>query len=363
VTAKPVKVAWVSDSSELRNDVAKVGTAMDSAAGQAQAAGAKIDGAFDSTAQHADDVASKGSQAAGALSGLGDLVGGKFGTAMMTGGVAMQAFADAGDLVNVVTDSAIVRKIKDTAVTVGQTAATIAHKVASKAVAAATKAWTATQWLLNAALSANPLGLVVIAVAALVAAVIIAYKKSDTFREIVTKAFSAVSAVASDALKLFTSVVDFIGGVPGKISALGEKFKSAGKGVMDKIIEGIKGSAGFITSIGSSIAHAAGDLLNKAIDAINAALEFKIAIPGAPDITINPPNIPHVALANGGIVTRPTFALIGEAGPEAVIPLGRSGPSTLRVHLTADALDQLTRGRRVSGDLDAFTAHGGRRAG
>jgi hypothetical protein len=27
----------------------------------------------------------------------------------------------------------------------------------------------------------------------------------------------------------------------------------------------------------------------------------------------------------GGIVTRPTFALIGEAGPEAVIPLNRAG--------------------------------------
>ena len=33
----------------------------------------------------------------------------------------------------------------------------------------------------------------------------------------------------------------------------------------------------------------------------------------------------HLALAAGGIVTQPTRALIGEAGPEAVIPLGRSG--------------------------------------
>ena len=30
-------------------------------------------------------------------------------------------------------------------------------------------------------------------------------------------------------------------------------------------------------------------------------------------------------LAEGGIVTRPTLALIGESGPEAVIPLGRGG--------------------------------------
>jgi len=31
------------------------------------------------------------------------------------------------------------------------------------------------------------------------------------------------------------------------------------------------------------------------------------------------------AMASGGIVTRPTLALIGEAGPEAVVPLGRGG--------------------------------------
>jgi phage-related minor tail protein len=30
-------------------------------------------------------------------------------------------------------------------------------------------------------------------------------------------------------------------------------------------------------------------------------------------------------LADGGIVTSPTLALIGEAGPEAVIPLSRGG--------------------------------------
>ena len=31
------------------------------------------------------------------------------------------------------------------------------------------------------------------------------------------------------------------------------------------------------------------------------------------------------AMANGGIVTSPTLALIGEAGPEAVVPLSKMG--------------------------------------
>ena len=30
-------------------------------------------------------------------------------------------------------------------------------------------------------------------------------------------------------------------------------------------------------------------------------------------------------LAKGGLVTAPTLAMLGEAGPEAVVPLGRSG--------------------------------------
>jgi len=43
-------------------------------------------------------------------------------------------------------------------------------------------------------------------------------------------------------------------------------------------------------------------------------------------VTINPPDIPHIPqLADGGIVTSPTLALIGEAGPEAVVPLNQMG--------------------------------------
>ncbi|WP_328382919.1 phage tail tape measure protein [Micromonospora zamorensis] len=65
-------------------------------------------------------------------------------------------------------------------------------------VQAVTKVWTGVQWLLNAALSANPIGLTVIAIAALVAAVVIAWKNSETFRRVVTGAWEGVkSAIAA----------------------------------------------------------------------------------------------------------------------------------------------------------------------
>ncbi len=62
------------------------------------------------------------------------------------------------------------------------TAATIAHGAATVVTATATKIAAAGQWLLNAALTANPIGLVVAGIALLVGGLILAYKKSETFR-------------------------------------------------------------------------------------------------------------------------------------------------------------------------------------
>lgn len=59
------------------------------------------------------------------------------------------------------------------------------------------KVYTAVQTALNIVLSANPIGLVIIAIAALVAGLIIAYKNSETFRNVVQTAFRAIGAAAS----------------------------------------------------------------------------------------------------------------------------------------------------------------------
>ena len=44
----------------------------------------------------------------------------------------------------------------------------------------------------------------------------------------------------------------------------------------------------------------------------------------APSWSPMPKGRPIMGLASGGIVTRPTFAMVGESGPEAVIPLNKS---------------------------------------
>lgn len=98
--------------------------------------------------------------------------------------------------------------------TLANTAATIGHAVASGASTVATGAMTAAQWLLNAALSANPIGLVVIAIAALAAGVIWAYQNVGWFRDAVDNAFAVlrvvVPAAADVAGKALGKLTDFL---------------------------------------------------------------------------------------------------------------------------------------------------------
>ena len=67
--------------------------------------------------------------------------------------------------------------------------------------------------------------------------------------------------------------------------------------------------------------------INWILDKINVVIRManKVAQMGAV-VGFTPPKIPEIPmLANGGIVNKPTLAMIGEAGPEAVVPLGKKG--------------------------------------
>jgi hypothetical protein len=69
--------------------------------------------------------------------------------------------------------------------------------------------------------------------------------------------------------------------------------------------------------------------------------------------TIIPVVHPFASLASGGIVTQPTMALIGEAGPEAVIPLtggAASSPIEVRVFIGDTELRGLVRSEVIDHD-------------
>jgi hypothetical protein len=155
---------------------------------------------------------------------------------------------------------------------------------------------------------------------------------------ILTKALpTIVSKVAEWGGAFLGWIADTVTKLPGKlwdlITAISDwmtntaipKMLELGGKLAGAIIDGIKalftGGLNFAADIAKSIANAFITFLNLEIRGLNRLLEFEVF-----GVKVNPPDIPQIPkLAKGGIVTRPTIAMIGEAGPEAVIPLSRAG--------------------------------------
>lgn len=139
-------------------------------------------------------------------------------------------------------------------VVVKLTGSTILQNVATKAASAATAVWTGVQKVLNLVLTANPIGLVIAAIGALVAGVIYAYNNFEGFRNICDKVWEAVKSVAS-------AVWDFLVSAFEKASAV---IKKAWEWV--KKFFGIKDDAS---------AKEAATTLDKQTESINANTEAK----------------------------------------------------------------------------------------
>ena len=90
-------------------------------------------------------------------------------------------------------------------------------------------------------------------------------------------------------------------------------------------------------------------------NAILAALAFATGMAQVAAIQ----STPLPALAEGGIVTKPTTALVGEAGPEAIIPLGRSGGMMPGITIVQNIRGSILAERQLQG----FALRGLKRAG
>lgn len=95
-------------------------------------------------------------------------------------------------LVGVLGSLAVIYGVTSAALAI-QAGGLIAYLSLTNAVKVATAAWTAAQWLLNTAMAANPIGIVIVVIVALVAAIVLAYQHSETFRKIVDGALRAVA--------------------------------------------------------------------------------------------------------------------------------------------------------------------------
>lgn len=125
----------------------------------------------------------------------------------------------------------------------------IATNYAIKAFTVVTQLATAVQWLFNAALSANPIGLVVIAIAALVAGLVLAYNKSETFRKIVNSLFDGLKTYVSFLVNTFVpawglviAIIDKAKDAWKAFTSFGGSFEQIGKAIVDGLRKGITDS-------------------------------------------------------------------------------------------------------------------------
>ena len=144
-----------------------------------------------------------------------------------------------------------------------------------------TAAFAAVQAGLNIVLAANPIGLVVLAIVGLVAAFTIAYKRSETFRKIVTKALDGIKAAAKAVGAFFAKTL------PAFFSKAWDKVKSLTSGGVDKVVGWVKGLPGKIgrglMSLGKAVTTPHRLAFNAALDIVrNLGGKVKDWVAGIP---------------------------------------------------------------------------------
>jgi hypothetical protein len=202
------------------------------------------------------------------------------------------------------------------AFTTGYGAAEDALTLSQAAQSAETGIATAAQWLWNAALDANPIGIVIIAIMGLVAAIGVVtggFKNWTPVITAVSTAFNDLKTAAQDIFNFFDNI--FGNQIKAWMIAMQDFWN-----LIQPIVQGME-----------TIANGAGTVMNAVSGAGNAIGGAISSIPG---------------LAEGGIVSKPTIAMIGERGSEAVIPLSKFSSSNTvttvthspHYHLDTDAI-------------------------
>ena len=174
---------------------------------------------------------------------------------------------------------------------------------------------------------------------------------------------SAISAVLGFIGGLISSVWNgIVGSVQWALGALSSAISSVWGGIRSTISNVLGGIASFIAGVWQGIVSTAGSVLggiagvvtgafsgisgivkdainlvirginNTALKGINLVIDGLNVVPG-----VDIPHVPQIPLlANGALVDRATLAVLGEAGPEAVIPLS-PGKARQRQALMAEA--------------------------
>ena len=176
-----------------------------------------------------------------------------------------------------------------------------------KIAAAAIVGLTASIVAMNIAMALNPLGAMVLGLGAIATGAAIVYVKFEQFRPLLLGLFGPAGIAVGAVLYFKDTIIEAFNTIKNLGASIFDGIGTAFKGVINAVVSGLEGG------------------LNSAIKGLNTILDG-IDVAAGPFVNFG--TIPKVSLprlGEGGIVTSPTIAMIGESGPEAVIPLNRAG--------------------------------------
>lgn len=270
----------------------------------------------------------------------------KFGQEMQLLSPVIMGVAAAVDLLVLANNALSLSFIKNAAAQVGAKIATVATTVA-------TAAYTAVQWLLNIALTANPIGIIIVAIGALIAIIIVIATKTTWFQSIwqavwdflkmvggwfagpfadffvnawhkITDAFSAAWKWIKDT---FTSAILWIH--DKQLMFIGF-FLS----IPDKIKAAFSAVVGFITAPFKAAFNAIAGFWNNTVGRLSFSLPSWI--PGIGGLGFSMPKLP--TLATGGDIVRSGLAMVHKGEqivPAAAAGLGTTGGGGLTIEVSA----------------------------
>lgn len=298
-----VVLTFAGEDKQLTDSFDRVGGASKKMGDDVGSSAKKLD-------EHANGLANVGEKADGAetkLIGVHDIIDGT--SAIMQGpgkaGISgyVQGWADlAGGL------APIILSLAETKV------GTLAVAAGQKIAAAATKVWEGAQWLLNAALDANPIGLAVIGIAALIAVVVLIATKTTWFQSIWKVTWSWVKTAASDAWNFIKQIPGWIGSAFSKV-------------------------ASFISAPFRAAFNYISDAWNNTIGRLSWSVPGWVPFIGGDSISV--PNLPH--FHSGGVVggTPGSEVLAVLQAGETVSPVTSGGNTVIEIRSGGSQLDDL----------------------